>query len=69
MLETAIVAARYGHSVYNETKYGATRYPIDPVFLEGSGKWVNITFKDSATDNGTYTIRGYDLQYTPSGRI
>jgi hypothetical protein len=63
------VAARWGEAVWNKFEWGAIQYPLDDVFLEGSGKWIKLTFKDNATDNTQYTIRGYDLQFTPAGRI
>lgn len=68
-LEPVVEAARFGQAVYGRTRYGATRYPVDPVFLEGSGKWISMTFTDRATTNSPYIIRGYDLQFTQAGRI
>lgn len=61
-------ASRYGEFRYGEGAYGAIRYPLDAIFLEGSGKWIQLIFRDIA-DNATYTIRGYDLQFNASGRI
>lgn len=64
-----VQAARYGEAVYGTATYGATRYPLDDIFLEGSGKWIKLTFTDNADNNAPYIIRGYDLQFTPAGRI
>lgn len=63
------VAARWGEAVWGKFEWGSIQYPLNDVFLEGSGKWVQLTFKDSAIDNTQYTLRGYDLQFTPAGRI
>lgn len=68
-MEPVVEAARFGEATYGKSEYGATRYPLDDVFLEGSGKWIQLTFQDNADDNSPYIIRGYDLQFTPAGRI
>lgn len=64
-----VEAARWGEAVWGEFQWGAIRYPLNDIFLEGSGKWAQLTFKDNAIDNSPYIIRGYDLQFTPAGRI
>lgn len=64
-----VEAARFGVAIYGKASYGATRYPLDDIFLEGSGKWIQLTFRDNADDNTPYIIRGYDLQFTQAGRI
>lgn len=65
-----VIASRWGESVWGgETTWGATRYPADEVFLEGSGKWVKFTFEDNQDDNSPYIIRGFDIQFTVAGRI
>lgn len=69
LVAPVIEAARWGEFVWGKSQWGATRYPIDEVFLEGSGKWIKFTFKDSSDDNSPYILRGFDLQFTPAGRI
>ncbi|AHK11866.1 amidase [Vibrio phage CHOED] len=68
-LEPVVQAARYGEAIYGQATYGAIKFPLDDIFLEGSGKWMQLTFQDNDVDNSPYIIRGYDLQFTPSGRI
>lgn len=69
LIAPVVQASRYGEAQYGKSTYGALRFPIDSVFLEGSGKWVQFIFKDSSKLNAQYTIRGYDLQFTVGGRI
>lgn len=64
-----VIAARWGEAVWGDFQWGATRYPVDEVFLEGSGKWIQLTYTDNETDNSPYILRGFDLQFTPAGRI
>lgn len=68
-LAPVIKAARYGEAIYSGATYGALRYPLESIFLEGSGKWVQLTFKDSAKDNKPYIIRGFDMQFNAGGRL
>lgn len=68
-LAPVVEASRYGEFRYGQGKYGSVRYPLDAIALEGSGKWVQLTFKDSSSQNSTYVIRGYDLQFNAGGRI
>lgn len=68
-LEPVVEAARWGDVRWGGFEWGAVRYPINDLFLEGSGKWVQLIFKDKAIDNSSYIIRGYDLQFTPAGRV
>lgn len=68
-LAPVVEAARWGDVRWGEFQWGAIRYPLNDIFLEGSGKWIQLTFKDNAIDNSPYIIRGYDLQFTPAGRI
>lgn len=65
-----IKAARWGEDRWGEMSWGAVKFPVDLIFLEGSGKWLEFTFRDlDDNQNATYTIRGYNLQLTPGGRI
>lgn len=68
ILEPVVEASRWGESQWGNFTYGAVRYPLDDIFLEGSGKWIKLQIKDVA-DNAPYVIRGYDLQTTTAGRI
>lgn len=68
-LAPVVEAARWGEVRWGEFQWGAIKYPLNDLFLEGSGRWVQFTFKDNAIDNSSYIIRGYDLQFTPAGRI
>lgn len=68
-LAPVVEAARWGEVRWNDFQWGAIKYPLNDLFLEGSGKWVQFTFKDNAIDNSSYIIRGFDLQFTPAGRI
>lgn len=68
-LAPVIEASVWGDFKWGTTKYGSLVYPLDSVFLEGSGKWVQFTFKDSALDNTDYIIRGFDIHFTTGGRI
>lgn len=67
-LAPVVEASRWGEAQWGSFTYGAVRYPLNDIFLEGSGKWVKVQIKDIA-DNAPYVIRGYDLQFTPAGRI
>lgn len=69
MLEQVITAARYGSARYASGIYGAVRFPLEDLFLEGSGDWVQFEFRDDSESNSRYVIRGFELNYTPSGRI
>lgn len=69
-LTPVVNAARYGTAVYGAAQYGAIRFPLENIFLEGSGKWVQFEFRDSVNhSNSSYVIRGYDLVFTSGGRI
>ena len=69
LLAQVVEAARFGTAVYGKSLYGATRFPIDVLFLEGSGDWVQFIFEDAANTNSEYVVRGFDLQFTSGGRI
>lgn len=68
-LEPVVDAARWGQVRWGEFEWGATRYPLEDIFLEGSGMWIQFMFNDNDDDNSSYIIRGYDLQFTTAGRI
>lgn len=68
-LAPVVEAARFGESRYGQATYGAIMYPMDTLFLEGSGKWAQVTFRDSSDSNDPYIIRGFDIQFTTGGRI
>lgn len=68
-LEPAVEAAIWGEVKWKEYEYGAIQYILSDIFLEGSGKWIQFTFRDNAENNAPYIIRGFDLQFTPAGRI
>lgn len=68
-LEPAVEAAVWGDVKWNEFEYGAIQYLLNDIFLEGSGKWIQFTFKDNDESNSPYIIRGFDLQFTAAGRI
>lgn len=68
-LAPVVSASRFGSAVFGATAYGAIRFPLDSIFLEGSGKWVQFEFRDDSTANSRYIIRGFDLNFTPAGRI
>lgn len=68
-LSPVTMAARFGSALYGTASYGAIRFPLDSVFLEGSGKWIQFEFRDSSVTNSRYIIRGFDLSFTQAGRI
>ena len=71
VLEQVLLASVYGSARFGESVYGSSVYPIDPLMLEGSGKWIQLRFQDvyQKTPNSPYMFRGFDLQFTPCGRI
>lgn len=69
-LAPVVSAARFGTAIYGEAQYGAIRFPLESILLEGSGKWVQFEFRDTEGHNNSgYVIRGYDLNFTVGGRI
>ena len=68
-LAPVVSASRFGSAIFGSATYGAIRFPLDSIFLEGSGKWVQFEFRDDDTSNSRYVIRGFDLNFTPAGRI
>lgn len=68
-LAAVVRASRFGQAVYGTSTYGAIRYPLESLFLEGSGKWIKLVLQDSSDDNSPYIIRGFDLQFNTGGRI
>jgi hypothetical protein len=67
-LAPLLQASRWGEAVWGTFTYGAIRYPLSNITLEGSGKWIKFEIRDTE-NNAPYVIRGYDLQFTPAGRI
>jgi len=68
-LAPVVSASRFGSAIFGAATYGAIRFPLDSIFLEGSGKWVQFEFRDDSLSNSRYIIRGFDLNFTPAGRI
>lgn len=69
-LAPIVSAARYGQARFGQAKYGAIRYPLENIFLEGSGKWLQFEFADAdRAHNSQYILRGFDFNFTPAGRI
>lgn len=68
-LEPLTSSSIWGDFKWGQALYGTIVFPLDSLFLEGSGKWVQIAFSDAAEDNTSYTIRGFDLHVTTGGRI
>lgn len=68
-LDKVTEESRYGSVLYGKAFFGATKFPVNTVFLEGSGEWIQFTFDDISALNGEYVIRGFDLQFTSGGRV
>ncbi len=64
-----VTASRYGVAEYGTAFYGAVRFPLEKIFLEGSGNWMQFEFRDNDPGNSRYIIRGYDLNFSVGGRI
>lgn len=58
----------YGQVNYGEFVYGAPELPIRIVQIQGSGFTSYIRFETSGTTD-PFTIQGYDINFTTSGRI
>lgn len=60
--------ATYGTAVYGYSVYGAQALPTERMYTEGSGKTISLKFTTSE-DSAPFTIQGYNLDFTVSGRI
>lgn len=68
-LEPLTASSIWGDFKWGHALYGTIVFPLDSLFLEGSGKWIQIAFSDASEQNTSYTIRGFDLHVTTGGRI
>lgn len=58
----------YGSSVYGTALYGGTDAPLIRQTVEGSGFSVSIKISGSSTDDASFSIKGFQLEFTQGGR-
>jgi len=67
-LDSLNVAGIYGSSVYGSASYGGPSQPIVRKSVEGSGFAVALRVEDGATATGTYSLKGFQMEYQLGAR-
>lgn len=60
--------AVYGSATYGTSLYGGNDSPLIRQTVEGSGFSVGIKIDGSSTDDASFSIKGFQLEYTQGGR-
>ena len=66
-LETSGTGAIFGSGAYGTAVYGLGDLPITREAVEGSGFAVALKVTDTSTNN-PFTLKGFELEFTPGGR-